>query len=600
MSVLTQSVVFFLSLARVLDIGREEVKIIENEYDYIIVGGGSAGAILANRLSAHSENKVLLLEAGCNENSITDVPINSALLQQSSMDWKYVTEPQKFACLGLKEKRSRWPRGKVLGGCSVLNAMLYVRGNRKDYDQWVEQGATGWSWKEVFPYFLKSEDNTDLFVLSNGYHATGGYQTVSSPVYATPLQKAFLEAGKLFGYEVRDINGAKQTGFTSAQSTKRKGRRCSTNKAFIKPVEKRVNLKIALFSFVTKIIFDDLKRAIGVQYDRFNKTHIVSAKKEIIISAGSINTPQLLMLSGIGPKEDLEKFEIPIISELPVGLNLQDHIFPHGVNFLIDKPVSNVAYRTSSPTNSILYYAAGKGPWTLSNGLEGIAFINTRYSNISQDFPDIQIHFSSGSISSDGGSVQKEAIGLEEKVWKNYYEPFSFRDTFSFLPVLLHPKSRGYVKLKSANPYEYPIIEPNYLSKPEDVLVLIDGIKKCIELGNLEPFKKYGARIFPTTVPGCEEFKKYEDEYLECMVRTMTTTMFHPVGTCKMGAVDDPTTVVDPELRVKGVSGLRVVDGSIMPTIVTGNTNAPIMMIAEKAADMILGLKSSNKHDNFL
>ncbi|XP_067122970.1 glucose dehydrogenase [FAD, quinone]-like [Centruroides vittatus] len=587
MNLLQNSFFLILSLYRALDIINDKKKVVGAEYDYIIVGGGSAGSVLANRLSENPDNQVLLLEAGSNENKQTDVPANTIGLQMSPLDWAYKTEPQKFACFGLNGQQSRWPRGKVLGGSSVLNTMVFSRGNHKDYDNWARNGAYGWSWKEVFPYFLKSEDNTDINYLKNGYHATGGYQTISSPRFSSPLQAAFLEAGKLFGYPIIDVNGPTQTGFSPGQSFSRKGRRCSTNKAFIRPVQHRPNLDILLFSFVTKIVFGEFKRAVGVTFDRFNHTYFVKARKEIIISAGTINSPQLLMLSGIGPKEDLQRFRIPVISNLPVGLNLQDHIFPLGVDFLINKPISAILPRFFSPKTLLQYYIAGKGLWTLSIGIEGIGFINTKYANPYDDYPDIQYHFLSGGMASDGGKLFLPAAGLKREIYNLYYSPFEYDDAFSIFPVLVHPKSRGYIKLRSANPYEHPIIQPNYLSHPEDILRIVDAMKQGMSLGESLPFQKLGSRHFPTVVPGCGKFPKSSDRYLECVARTLTFTIYHPAGTCKMGAIEDLTTVVDPELRVKGVSGLRVVDASIMPNIVSGNLNAPVIMIAEKAADMI-------------
>ncbi|XP_023228519.1 glucose dehydrogenase [FAD, quinone]-like [Centruroides sculpturatus] len=563
----------------------------ENEYDYVIVGGGTAGSVLANRLSANPKNKVLLLEAGSDENVISDIPLFAFGLQRTSMDWEYLTEPQRFACFGSKEKRCRWPRGKALGGSSVLNFMFYIRGNRRDYDNWSRQGAYGWSWNDVFPYFLKSEDNTDIHMSNSGFHNVGGPQTVSSPRYATPLRNAFLKTGEFLGYPVSDANDDIQTGFTYISSTTRFGRRCSTNKAFLKPIQHRPNLHILLFSFVTKIIFNECKQARAVQFNRFKNTYTVYARKEIIISAGAINSPQLLMLSGIGIKENLQKFKIPVVSDLPVGLNLQDHILTLGVDFLIDKPVSINALHVSSPFNVLSYFKYGSGPLTLPVGFEGLAFVNSRFANLSEDYPDIELHLISGGPTSDGGKIIIPSLGINNQIRKLYYKPILYRNAFSIFPSLFHPKSRGYIKLRSANPYDHPIIQPNYLSHPQDVLALIDGLKIAIRVGESQYFKKFGSRLYSAPVPGCEGFLRLSDKYLECVVRTLSFTAYHPVGTCKMGAVDDPTTVVDPELRVKGVSGLRVVDASIMPIIPSANTNAPTIMIAEKAADMILGVR---------
>ncbi|GIY53597.1 glucose dehydrogenase [Caerostris darwini] len=282
----------------------------DTEYDYIVVGGGSSGAVIASRLSEDPNVKVLLLEAGGPENQLTDVPLVAASLQQTPVDWAYQTEPQQASCFGLKGRRSRWPRGRVLGGSSVLNYMLYVRGNKKDYDNWERLGAKGWSWKNVLPYFLKSEDNRDPPLLESGYHATGGYLTVSTPPYATPLAKNYIEAGLAIGYPNIDINGERQGGWMIPQGTIRRGARCSTSKAFLMPTRGRKNLDIVVFAHATKILFDAQKRARAVQFDRLKITNVVNARKEIILSAGAINSPQLLMLSGIGPRHHLQQLGV--------------------------------------------------------------------------------------------------------------------------------------------------------------------------------------------------------------------------------------------------------------------------------------------------
>ena len=265
-------------------------------------------------------------------------------------------------------KRSRWPRGRVLGGSSVLNYMLYIRGNRRDYDKWAEMGSYGWSWEEVLPYFIKSEDNRDPAVAGNGYHGVGGLLTVSSPTDATPISFAFPEAGKHLGYPNVDLNGPTQTGFAIPQGTVRRGARCSTAKAFLYPVRDRSNLHIVTFAYVTKILFNEFKRAQAVQFDQFDRlTHMVYARKEIIISGGSVNTAQLLMLSGIGPRGHLEALGIPVVADLPVGLNLQDHIYPGGVHFTFEGKYSFVERRIVSFRNLISYFASGRGKWSISS-----------------------------------------------------------------------------------------------------------------------------------------------------------------------------------------------------------------------------------------
>ncbi|XP_076665164.1 glucose dehydrogenase [FAD, quinone] [Andrena cerasifolii] len=557
-------------------------------YDFIVIGGGSAGAVVASRLSEVSNWTVLLLEAGGDENEISDVPLLAGYTQLSEFDWKYQTSPPTASayCLAMTGDRCNWPRGKVLGGSSVLNAMIYVRGNRRDYDNWASLGNVGWSYDEVLPYFLKSEDNRNPYLARTPYHSTGGYLTVQEAPWRTPLSIAFLQAGQELGYENRDINGANQTGFMLAQATIRRGSRCSTAKAFLRPIKNRQNLHIAMNSQALRVLFNEDKRATGVEILRDGRLQTVRVRREIVLSAGAINSPQLLMLSGIGPEEHLTEFNIPVISNLRVGDNLQDHVGLGGLTFVVNEPISLKKDRFQTMPVMIEYVLNERGPMT-SPGVEGLAFVNSKYADRTGDYPDVQFHFAPSSINSDSGDQIKKIVGLRDRVYNTMYKPLNHAETWSILPLLLRPRSSGWVRLKSKNPMVYPDINPNYFTHKEDMDVLVEGIRIAMELSNTTAFQRFGSRPHSIRMPGCHRYPFDTYEYWECAIRHFTFTIYHPTGTCKMGPKTDPTAVVDHRLRVYGVKGVRVADASIMPVIVSGNPNAPTIMIGEKASDII-------------
>ena len=485
--------------------------------------------------------------------------------------------------------RSNWPRGKILGGSSVLNYMIYVRGNRYDYDRWLNEGNTGWSYNEVLPYFLKSEDNRNPYIAANSkYHSTGGYLTVEEPPYRTPLATAFIEAGAQLGYSNVDINGIQQTGFMLTQATIREGSRCSTAKAFLRPIRRRGNLHISMHSRVLKVLIDrSSKVATGVKFERKGTIYRVSARKEVILSAGTINSAQILMLSGIGPAEHLQQQGIPVMSDLRVGDNLQDHISMGGMVFQVEQPYTFVDTRFLNLPTINQYIRHKSGPWASLGGCEAIAFVKSKYANQSNDWPDIQFHFVSGTPASDGGTQLRKSTGVRQDIWDQYYKDLQWTDTWQVIPVLLRPKSTGTIRLSSADPYAKPLIDPKYFNHADDIKVLIEGIKITLALSQTKPFQDLGSRFYDKIFPGCESYLLWTDTYWECFIRHYSSTIYHPVGTCKMGPADDPAAVVDPQLRVYGIHQLRVIDGSIMPHLVSGNTNAPIIMIAEKAADIV-------------
>lgn len=558
------------------------------QYDFIVVGAGSAGAVMASRITEVYNWTVLLVEAGGDENEATDTPSMAGYLQLTDVDWQYKTHPPKNRgyCQAMAGERCNWPRGKVMGGSSVLNAMVYVRGNRHDYDYWQSLGNPGWSFENVLPYFLKSEDNRNPYLVNTKYHRSGGLLTVQEAPWRSQLSVAFIRAGEELGYENRDINGAEQTGFMLGQSTMRKAARCSTSKAFLRPVRARPNLHVAMNTRVSRLLIDKDKRVYGIELLRNGQWQKVYARREVIMSAGALNTPQILMLSGIGPAKHLAEHKIPVVADLPVGDSLQDHVGLGGLTFVINKPVSVTKRRFQTPQVLMEYLLFERGPMTYP-GVEGLAFVNTKYADPSGLWPDIQYHFLPSSVNSDGGELIWKVLNLKESIFNAVYKPLVKAETWSLLPLLLRPKSTGWVRLYSRNPFHQPLLIPNYFAHREDVQVLVEGIKIAINISKTDAFQRFGSFHHIIPMPGCEHFDFESDDYFECAVRHFTFTIYHPTSTCKMGPSWDPTAVVDARLKVYGMKGLRVVDGSVMPAIVSGNPNAPIIMIAEKAADMV-------------
>ena len=500
------------------------------DYDFVIIGGGSAGAVIANRLTENPKVNVLLIEAGPDENEVSDVPSLAAYLQLSKFDFAYKTVPSNKACLGMNNNQCNWPRGKVLGGSSVLNYMVYVRGNRNDFNHWSELGNPGWDFNSVLKYFKKSEDNRNPYLSRTPYHNAGGYLTVQESPWHTPLVAAFVEAGTEIGYENRDINGERQTGFMIAQGTIRRGSRCSTAKAFLRPIRLRPNFHLALNAYVTKLEIDPIsKKAFGVEFVRKNQKQVVRARKEVILSAGSINTPQVLMLSGIGPKSHLDEMGIPVILDLPgVGENLQDHVGFGGLTFLVDKPVAILQSKLQPAAVTSEYVLNERGPMTVLGGLEGIAFVNTPFANHSQDWPDIQFHMAPASINSDNGQQVKKVLGLKEELYREMWQPLHDKWTWTIMPLLLRPRSRGWVRLQSKNPFAAPLMNPRYFEDPYDVATLVEGAKIALKTADAKVFKQFGSRLYQKPLPNCKQFKFLSDQYLDCGVRTISMTIYHP------------------------------------------------------------------------
>ncbi|GIY12801.1 glucose dehydrogenase [Caerostris darwini] len=552
----------------------------KEEYDYVIVGAGAGGSVVASRLSEECCVSVLLLEAGKAGPQLSDIPGIARYFVNSELDWKYKTEPQKYTGSAHINRQALWSSGKGLGGSSLFNGLIFSRGNPKNYDDWAAQGASGWSFREVWPYFLKQASNWDLDFVANGYHSVGGPATVQRPRYDSEIKEPVLEAARRFGYRYGDPNGARQTGFADMQGTMGDGQRCNDAEDYLVPAENRTNLDILTNAFVTKIIMEG-NQAVGVQFDREGTPCVVKARREVIVSAGVTNTPKLLMLSGIGPREHLEKFGIPVVADLPVGNNLQDHPLS-SLGFKVDPRIPTITQKLQDPRNIKEFIANRIGPLTSMEFISAYAFLNTKSDFPVVDFPDYQMKFVEFPK-----EFTKTQFNLKPEVYKQVFESCSDSPVYICCVSPLQPKSRGTVRLRSSNPYDPPAIDPNYFEDQRDLQVQVEGLKNCNRFVRSEPMKKVGAKPLDIKFPGDEQCGGDEDCYLENMVKSFYLVYPQGVGTCKMGDPRDDTTVVDPSLRVKGIKGLRVVDASVMPIIPSGNPHTPAIMVAEKASDII-------------
>ncbi|HET8821215.1 MAG TPA: GMC family oxidoreductase N-terminal domain-containing protein [Thermoleophilaceae bacterium] len=514
-------------------------------YDYVIVGAGSAGCVLANRLTEDPDVSVLLLEAGGPDtNELVHLPAAFSALYRTAQDWDHSTIYEPFA----NDRRIYLPRGKVLGGSSSINAMVYMRGNPLDYDEW----GPGWTWDEMLPYFKRSEDNERG---ESEFHGAGGPLPVSEGRSRNPLGQMFLESATAHGLPLNeDFNGAEQDGVGWYQVTHRNGARASAAVAYLHPAMTRPNLTVETHVHALSILFEG-ERAVGVVGARLSEMIVHRAEREVIVCGGSYNSPQLLMLSGLGRPAELADLQIEVVAELPeVGLNLHDH--PNaGAVYSIDEEIS--LFGALNEENLALFEGEGRGPLT-SNVAEAGGFMRTRED---LDAPDVQFHFAPARFQSEG-LVPGDGHG------------------FALGACVLKPKSRGFVALGSPDPTAKPLIVHNYLEHPDDVASMVAGVRTSMEICESGPLGDVstGMLIGPPS---------RSDEDIEAHVRARLQTLYHPVGTCRMG--DDPGAVVDRELRVRGVSGLRVVDASVMPSVPRGNTNAPVIALAERAADLIRG-----------
>ena len=526
-------------------------------FDYIIVGGGSSGCVMANRLTENDAISVLLLEAGGKDSHpYIHMPVGFSKLTAGPRTWGFNTVPQKYA----NNREIPYAQGKVLGGGSSINAEIFTRGNPADYDRWAnEEGAEGWSFQEIKQYFLKSEGNS---VLSGEWHGSDGPLGVSNLQDPQEMTRAFVRSCQELGVPYNpDFNGAKQEGCGFYQLTVKDSKRCSAAVGYLRPAMKRSNLTVATNVLAHRILVKS-GRAIGVEYSQNGTMHTVKADSEVIVTAGAIGSPKLLMLSGIGPADHLASLGLDVVHNLPgVGENLHDH-------FGIDIVAELNGHYSLDKYNKLHWmlwagaqYALFKSGPVTSNVVEGGAFW---YSTADAKIPDLQFHFLAGAGAEEGvPSVPEGSSGIT----LNSYT--------------LRPKARGTVKLRSTNPLDAPLVDPNYLGHPDDLKTSAEGVKLSVEMFNQKSLQKYIKKIrFPgAEVKSQADFENYARQY--------GRTSYHPTCTCKMGV--DEMSVVDPKLRVRGIDGLRVCDSSVMPSLVGSNTNAPTIMIGEKAADLVRG-----------
>ncbi|XP_037814919.1 glucose dehydrogenase [FAD, quinone]-like [Lucilia sericata] len=550
-------------------------------YDFVVVGAGSAGSVVASRLSENPNWNVLVLEAGGDPPQESEIPSFFFTLQNTNYTYSYLTEPNDRSCKAFNDNKCHWPRGKFIGGTGGINGMLYVRGNRFDYDRWQQEGNTGWGYDDVLPYFEKS-----IRPVGNQSHPQGYVTLNEFPRFEEDIFSMIFEGSRELGIpRVKEFAEGSYIGYSHVKGTIQNGLRATTGKGYLGKVSQRPNLKVIKNAQVTKLQFDSKGQTVkSVEFVLQQQYKLkVPVKREVVLSAGTIDSPKLLMLSGVGPTNKLKPLNIPVIQNLPVGENLQDHV----IILIFLRLPANATDQKQLLDGIYQYLIHKKGPLSAHGTASLTGFINTDLFSESV-YPDMEFHhimIRRGDII--GLDTLLNGFRVKEQLRPFFRENVQNFDVLTMFAVLAHPKSLGNITLKSSSPLEPPIINANYLSAPEDAEVLLKGMEYIMSLEQTQAFRQKQAEILHIPLKECDQYEFKSQQYWRCYFTYFSSTCYHHVGSVKMGPVDDARTCVDPRLKVKGVKNLRVIDASIMPHVTSGNTNAPTIMIAEKASDLI-------------